>query len=288
MAKYSQLQVEELTEQIVSKIHDGSSIATATEELTNEGAPSITLGTLSAITAISSLVVDVSGSRAASATMAQVSKQLAGINFLYELLDFEFDWHDVAALSTAVGANLLTNPSADPITKAWGVLFLFYGETIPFWNWIGHTYGSKLLRNLDPFGLYSDINTHYLQSKKWSPPRTDPLAIDLDNDGIETIGINGSVVFDHDGDGVKTGTGWVVSDDGLLVLDHNNNDTIDTGAELFGVDTMKTDGTFAIDGFDALADLDSNANGLFDQNDAKFVQVRIWWDLNRNGLSTTN
>ncbi|MBA2483789.1 MAG: hypothetical protein H0V39_05095 [Nitrosomonas sp.] len=125
MVKYSQQQIEELAEQIVSKIHDGSSIATATEELTKEGAPSISLGTLSAITAVSSLVVDMSGSHVASATMVQVGRQLAGINVLYELLDFEFDWHDVAALSTVVGANLLTNPSADPMTKAWGGLFLF-------------------------------------------------------------------------------------------------------------------------------------------------------------------
>lgn len=81
------------------------------------------------------------------------------------------------------------------------------------------------------FPLNSDINTQYNQSKNWSPPHTDPLVLDLDNDGIETIGIaNTVVVFDHDGDGIKTGTGWVNSDDGFLVLDRNGNGTIVTQA----------------------------------------------------------
>lgn len=74
-------------------------------------------------------------------------------------------------------------------------------------------------------------------------------------DGIETRGADGTVLFDHNGDGMRTGTGWVRSDDGLLVLDRNSNGTIDTGAELFGVHTVKADGTQATDGFDALSDL---------------------------------
>ena len=34
---------------------------------------------------------------------------------------------------------------------------------------------------------------------------------------------NGTVLFDHNGDGMRTGTGWVRSDDGLLVLYRNGN-----------------------------------------------------------------
>ncbi|NUP86851.1 MAG: hypothetical protein HUU30_14020, partial [Burkholderiaceae bacterium] len=45
-------------------------------------------------------------------------------------------------------------------------------------------------------------------------PKCDPLAIDLDGDGIETVGIGGSpVLFDHDGDGLRSGTGWLAGDD---------------------------------------------------------------------------
>jgi hypothetical protein len=77
------------------------------------------------------------------------------------------------------------------------------------------------------------LNDLYLRARAWILPR-DPLALDLDGDGIETIGINGydTVLFDHNGDGVKTGTGWVKSDDGFLVLDRNGNGLIDDGSEL--------------------------------------------------------
>ena len=87
----------------------------------------------------------------------------------------------------------------------------------------------------------TNINTNWRAAI--SPPRRDPLAIDLDADGIETLGIPASgtpILFDHDADGIKTGTGWLKSDDAWLVLDRDNNGSIDSGRELFGVDTLIT------------------------------------------------
>ncbi|MBR6026670.1 MAG: hypothetical protein IK065_03620, partial [Neisseriaceae bacterium] len=51
----------------------------------------------------------------------------------------------------------------------------------------------------------------------------DPLVLDLDGDGIELLKANGwnGVQFDYNGDGIKSSTGWVKSDDGLLVWDRN-------------------------------------------------------------------
>ena len=120
-----------------------------------------------------------------------------------------------------------------------------------------------------------------------NPPPRDPLALDLDNDGIETTSANGRILFDHDGDGIRTGTGWVKADDGLLVLDRNANGTIDSGAELFGVDTVLSDGTKATDGFAALRDQDDNADGVFNAADSTFAQIRVWQDLNQDGISQT-
>lgn len=62
------------------------------------------------------------------------------------------------------------------------------------------------------------INTAFLSSKTATPLRVDPLILDLDNDGLETIGINTSnpILFDHNGNGVRTATGWVKSDDAFL------------------------------------------------------------------------
>ncbi len=121
-------------------------------------------------------------------------------------------------------------------------------------------------------------------------PRIDPLVLDLDGDGIETTSIrNGSIIlFDHDGDGIKTGTGWVKPDDGWLVLDRNGNGTIDSGHELFGVNTIKSNGQLAKDGFDALKDLDANQDDKVDSIDAVFANLRIWRDLNQDGNSQAN
>ncbi|WP_417662826.1 calcium-binding protein [Pseudomonas sp.] len=115
--------------------------------------------------------------------------------------------------------------------------------------------------------------------------RRDPLSLDLDGDGIETISANSGITFDFNGDGLKTGTGWVKRDDGFLVLDRNANGIVESGNELFGVDTVKSNGQKATDGFDALRDLDSNADGVFDSQDAEFNNVRVWQDLNQDGVS---
>ncbi|SFT04980.1 MULTISPECIES: calcium-binding protein, partial [unclassified Pseudomonas] len=138
---------------------------------------------------------------------------------------------------------------------------------------------------LDP--IFDAVNGKFTSAENFVF-RIDPLALDLDGDGIETVGTSSGVKFDFDGDGVKTGTGWVSPDDGFLVLDRNLNGVIDAGAELFGVDTIKSNGSKAINGFDALSDLDSNADGVFDARDNKFNSVKVWQDKNLDGISQAN
>ncbi|MDX1692812.1 MAG: hypothetical protein R3208_03545, partial [Ketobacteraceae bacterium] len=130
----------------------------------------------------------------------------------------------------------------------------------------------------------SSVNDFYAQARNWVQPR-DPLALDLDGDGIETIGADGSVLFDHQNDDVKNATGWIDSGDGLLVMDRNGNGTIDDGTELFGDNTIKSDGSTATDGYDALSDLDSNNDGQVDASDAQFADLRVWQDANSDGIS---
>ena len=64
--------------------------------------------------------------------------------------------------------------------------------------------------------------------------RRDPLVLDLNGDGINSVSIDKGILFDHDGDGIKHATGWVDVQDGFLVYDRNQNGSIDSGAELFG------------------------------------------------------
>jgi hypothetical protein len=116
-------------------------------------------------------------------------------------------------------------------------------------------------------------------------PRRDPLTLDLDGDGLETVGVAAGVLFDHDGDGVASGTGWVSGDDGFLVLDRNANGVIDSGRELFGDSTPLASGGNALDGFSALAQEDTNADGRVDSLDANWSALRVWRDLNQDGVS---
>ena len=121
-----------------------------------------------------------------------------------------------------------------------------------------------------------------------STVRKDPLVLDLDGDGIETVGIDAGVLFDHTSSGIKQGTGWVSADDGLLVLDINGNGTIDNGRELFGDNTLLSDGTWAEHGFAALKDYDTNDDGVVNTDDDIYSQLQVWQDLNQDGISQAN
>ncbi|MFZ6800379.1 calcium-binding protein [Undibacterium sp. Di24W] len=123
-----------------------------------------------------------------------------------------------------------------------------------------------------------------------APVRRDPLVLDLDGDGVETTSMrDGTVItFDHDADGIKTGTGWIKPDDAWLVFDRDGNGIIDSGRELFGVDTLKATGQFAADGFDALKEYDANRDGRIDGSDSVFSSLKLWRDLNQDGISQAN
>ncbi|MCX5815101.1 MAG: hypothetical protein NTX75_02515 [Proteobacteria bacterium] len=115
-----------------------------------------------------------------------------------------------------------------------------------------------------------------------------PIILDLDGDGIETTSLTAGAYFDHDGNGFAEQTGWASSDDGILVMDRNNNGTIDNGKELFGDQTILNNGARAANGFQALAELDTNADGKIDANDAAFSNFKIWQDLDGDGYSASD
>ncbi|RMR10291.1 calcium-binding protein [Pseudomonas syringae group genomosp. 7] len=115
-----------------------------------------------------------------------------------------------------------------------------------------------------------------------------PLILDLDGNGVSTLGLSKGVHFDHDANGFREGTGWAGAGDALLVLDKNHNGLIDDGAELFGNQSVLGDGTKAGNGFEALKQLDSNRDGLFDSSDKMFTDVKVWEDLNFDGVSQSN
>jgi hypothetical protein len=111
--------------------------------------------------------------------------------------------------------------------------------------------------------------------------QSDPLIMDLNGNGIELTDVRrgGGVQFDITGDGKKETVSWVKPNDGLLVLDKNNNGVIDNGTELFG------DQNGAVNGFAELAKYDANGDGTINKSDPIFSKLSIWQDRNQNGIS---
>ncbi len=58
--------------------------------------------------------------------------------------------------------------------------------------------------------------------------------------------------------------------------------------ELFGNNTMGPDGSFAVNGYEALRKFDLNHDGLIDRDDAVFARLRLWADLNGDGQAQAN
>jgi hypothetical protein len=106
-----------------------------------------------------------------------------------------------------------------------------------------------------------------------------PLVLDLDGDGIELTALNGSnaVYWDIDQDGMAEATGWAGPDDGFLAMDRNGDGIIADQTELFGEQD--------IEGFQALALLDTNGDDVIDTSDADFSNLLIWVDANTDGYS---
>ena len=168
-----------------------------------------------------------------------------------------------AAIIAAGGLNALADPAIQSLLKE------HLGIDIPSLFGDPCDKGTK-----DPFN----------NAKRWQPPR-DPIILDLDGDGLETVGLASNIYFDHDDDGVLTKTGWAGANDALLVWDRNGNGTIDTGAELFGDFTVLPNGTLAPNGFAALAALDANGDGVIDATDPAFAELKLWRDISQDGVS---
>jgi len=121
-----------------------------------------------------------------------------------------------------------------------------------------------------------------------------PIVIDLGNDGIHLGEAGVGVYFDVNADGVRDHVQWVRrgGDEGFLALDRTGNGIVDDGAELFGVGTpLILEGRSAPNGFVGLAQYDSrqlggNDDGLITDADAIWPQLRIWIDLDADGVST--
>lgn len=129
---------------------------------------------------------------------------------------------------------------------------------------------NQVLNNM----LFAPIINAFISGIKFNYP----MAIDLDGDGIDTIDINKSqIYFDVDEDGFREQTGWISKKEAILAIDKNGNGIIDNQSEMFG----SKDKT----GFEELKELDTNGDGIINSNDTDFNKIRLWQDLNENGVT---
>jgi hypothetical protein len=112
-----------------------------------------------------------------------------------------------------------------------------------------------------------------------------PLVLDLNGDGVHTVAAADGVSFDLLGTGHVVQTGWVDAHDGLLAIDLNGNETIDSGIELFGQASILANGSVAHNGWAALAEYDFDLDGKISASDAQFANLMVWQDINHDGMS---
>ena len=134
----------------------------------------------------------------------------------------------------------------------------------------------KYLLDFDKF--INPFKDAFRNAELWQ--RRDPIILDLDGDGVETLAQASGRHFDHDGNGFAEQSGWVGADDGLLIRDRQPGAEITSGSQLFGDFTLLSNGKTAAHGFEALADLDDNHDGVIDQADAAWAELAIWKDSN--------
>ncbi|QBJ77863.1 calcium-binding protein [Aquitalea sp. USM4] len=131
------------------------------------------------------------------------------------------------------------------------------------------------------------VNSNF--SKTLFSSGADPLAIDLTGSGIHTIGADQSgVMFDVNGSGNTVATGWIAQGTGWLVYDPTGASTLTSETQLLGTQTVLSNGQYAVDGFQALSALDSNADGHINTSDPEFSNLRIWVGAPSEGSANPN
>lgn len=113
-----------------------------------------------------------------------------------------------------------------------------------------------------------------------------PLVVKFDNAPVEFAPAAAGTSFDIAGAGECTSHDWPSAATPWLALDRDQSGSIDSGAELFGSGTVLSGGDKASNGFEALAELDTNGDGQISRADEDFASLVLWSDYDGDKRST--
>jgi hypothetical protein len=132
-------------------------------------------------------------------------------------------------------------------------------------------------------GITFSENGSYVVSGPTAPPGyTPPVVLDLDGDGIELVSLAASSVkFSVEAVTEPRRTGWVGADDAFLALDRDGDGIVTNASEISFIDDLPG----ATSDLEGLAAFDTDQDGYFDKDDARFGDFRVWRDGNQDGVS---
>ena len=246
------------------KIKDSTLLSAASDILTLAGSMAATKGNLLAAAGIGVVAVGLSA-------VALVLDDSTVIHDTFDMLN-----NAVSGIFDIVskGFESLKNDYIDEIMNS---------EELSYYPRVSE-YKKNLYNNFTDNLEKSQPNGHSLGGATINISLYDPIALDLNNNGkIDTLSLENGVFFDHNGDEIAFKSSWISAEDGVLARDINGDKEINSGAELFGNFTQLKNGELAKNGVEALKDLDSDDNGVFDESDKAFNEILVWQDYNSNG-----
>ncbi|MDX9722759.1 MAG: MopE-related protein [Myxococcota bacterium] len=114
---------------------------------------------------------------------------------------------------------------------------------------------------------------------------TTPLVLSFDGSAVKYAPLSAVASFSLEPGQPMMQHDWPSVAYPWLAFDRNENGSIDDGSELFGSSTLLATGRKALHGFEALAELDDNRDGVLDAGDASWSKLLVWRDVDADRRS---